>query len=342
MRNFFKTVLVSGLILLSSFSSSAFASYDKPYIGETQTYIARQEDTMVHIARDNVLGFIEMRAANPEVDPWLPGAGTKLILPKRHILPNAPHEGIVINLPEMRLYAFINGDEAPLTFPIGVGREGLDTPLGETKVVRKQEGPIWRPTPRMREENPKLPEVVGPGPENPLGDYALYLGWPQYAIHGTNRPFGIGRRVSSGCIRMYPESIEQLFQVVPVGTKVRVVNQPIKLAWIGDELFLEAHPDLEQAFQMEETGEVYEHKLTNDDLKTILKAAGDYKDSVDWTLVRQEIKARRGYPVVIAQRGSKKVHAAIAEPVRQGELKAEREPDKTVAYEADSKRTLNP
>ena len=234
MKNFL--ALIGFLSICAGGATSALASYDKPYMGEEKIYVATQEDTLVHIARAQEMGFVEMRAANPNVDPWIPGNGTEVILPKRHILPDAPHEGIVINLPEMRLYAFVNGDQEPSTFPIGIGREGLETPLGTTTVVRKAEGPSWRPTARMRREDPSLPAVVEAGPENPLGTHALYLGWPTYALHGTNKPYGIGRRISSGCIRLYPENITQLFEMIPVGTKVTVVNQPIKLAWIDDIL----------------------------------------------------------------------------------------------------------
>lgn len=300
--NFRRPFLIA-ILTFCAYPVPANAEYDKPYIGDMITYRAEYEDTFVHLARDYKLGYVEMRAANPEVDPWIPGAGRKLILPARHILPDAPRKGIVINLPEMRLYAYVNGDEAPTTYPIGIGREGLDTPLGKTKIVRKVEGPTWRPTPRMRAEKPELPEVVEPGPENPMGTHALYLGWPQYAIHGTNRPFGIGRRISSGCIRLYPEDTIALYNMIPVGTQVTVVNQPLKLAWIDDELYLEAHPDIEQAIQMEETGEVLSFpKLTDKDMAEIIKAAGPYKDKLRWPAIRTAIRERRGYPIAIARR----------------------------------------
>lgn len=282
--------------------AAARAEYGGNAVGDMIEYRANYEDTFVFLARDYNLGFVELRAANPHVDPWLPGEGTKLVLPGRHLLPDAPRSGIVINLPEMRLYAFVNGDKAPLTYPIGIGREGLSTPLGTTEVVRKTEGPIWYPTERMRKEDPKLPEVVPPGPDNPMGAYAMYLGWPTYAIHGTNKPFGIGRRSSSGCIRMYPESIEALFNRIPVNTKVTVVNQPIKLAWIDNELYLEAHPEMEQAFEMEETGVITTHELSDADMARITKAAGKYEDKLRWPAIRTAIKERRGYPIAIARR----------------------------------------
>jgi L,D-transpeptidase ErfK/SrfK len=298
-----RTILLTLCFILSAVSAhDAHAGYDKPYIGDMIEHKAAYEDTFVHLARKYGLGYVEMRAANPEVDPWVPGAGARLTLPTRHILPDAPKNGIVINLPEMRLYAFVNGDNAPETFPIGVGREGLDTPTGTTKVVRKKDGPTWRPTLRMRKEDPSLPQSIPPGPENPLGTHALYLGWPTYALHGTNRPFGIGRRISSGCIRLYPENITELYNMIPVGTKVTVVNQPLKFAWIDDYLYLEAHPTMKQAIEMEETGRIEFHTMTKAEEKKIIRAAGDFASRLRWPAIRTILKERRGYPVAIARR----------------------------------------
>lgn len=272
------------------------------YIGETRTYIAKYEDTLVQIARDNILGFVELRAANAFVDPWLPGEGTEITIPSMHLLPDAPREGIIINLPEMRLYAFVEKGKPPLTFPIGIGREGLHTPVGTTSIVRKKEDPSWVPTHRMKEEDPELPKTIPPGPENPLGTHALYLGWPEYAIHGTNRPFGIGRRVSSGCIRLYPKNIIELFDAVDVGMPVRVIDQTVKVAWIGDELYLEAHLMTEQTDRMEKSGGRPDYKLSNSEIRLIVDKAGEDTDLLDWPVIREVIKARSGYPVVIARR----------------------------------------
>lgn len=280
----------------------AHAEFDQSYIGDTIEYKASYEDTFVHLARDYNLGFTELRAANPHVDPWLPGEGTSLILPTRHLLPDSSREGIVINLPEMRLYAFLEGHDTPVTFPLGVGREGLETPTGSTKIIRKTVGPIWHPTPRMRKENPDLPASIPPGPENPLGSHALYFDWPEYAIHGTNRPFGIGRRISSGCIRMYPEDIRQFYEIIPVGTKVTVINQPIKAAWIDDKLYIEAHADMAQAIEMEENGYVSETKPTDEEINYIKKVAGEAEDRIDWDKVNKIFAQRRGYPLQIAER----------------------------------------
>ena len=298
----------------------ARAEYPLSYVGDQVRYDAKYEDTFVHLARDYHLGFTEMRAANPSVDPWLPGAGTDLILPTRHLLPDAPKEGIVINLPEMRLYAYINGDEAPVTYPLGVGREGLETPTGTTEIVRKKVNPVWRPTPRMRREDPELKEAYGEGPDNPMGNRALYLGWPQYAIHGTNRPFGIGRRISSGCIRMYPEDVEVFFEQVDVGTKVTVVNQPIKVGWIDNKLYIEVSADLDHAIEMEENARVAEPaKLSDEDMERIIRAAGVYKDRIRWAAVRTAVRERRGYPVYIARRPGYEVDEARTQDMNSSE-----------------------
>lgn len=324
------------LAVLTSLSMPAQAAYELDYIGEEKIYVARDEDTLVVIARENEMGFVEMRAANPTVDPWLPGAGTELILPKKIILPDAPHEGVVINLPEMRLFIFDKDGSAPTTFPISIGREGLETPIGTTTVVRKADGPVWRPTPRMRREDPDLPAVVEQGPENPMGTHALYLGWPSYALHGTNKPYGIGRRASSGCIRLYPEHITKLFSMIPVGTKVTAVNQPIKLAWIDDVLYLEAHPDIDQAIQMEETGQVFAAKMSDQDMAFIVNAAGQYQDRLHWATVRNEVRNRSGRPVMIARRPGAQIDTFRPEVIDGAQIPAkfsQKIPDDEIAQE---------
>ncbi len=276
-------------------------TYDHDYVGEMQSYTAKYEDTMVQLARTFNVGFVELRSANPFLDPWIPGEGKKVLVPTLHLLPHAPREGIVMNLAEMRMYAYMAPGKAPVTFPIGIGREGLNTPSGVTKVVRKTDGPTWRPTARMRKEHPELPAVVGPGPDNPMGTHALYLGWPEYAIHGTDKPYSIGRRSSSGCIRMYPENIGRVFSMVKVGTQVTVVNQSVKVGWIGDRLYLEAHPTMEQADRMEIDGGLPGYIFPEEDMGMIVASAGDHADDLDWRLIRQVIRERRGYPVEIFQ-----------------------------------------
>jgi L,D-transpeptidase ErfK/SrfK len=186
------------------------------------------------------------------------------------------------------------------SFTIGIGRDGLTTPLGSTQVARKQKDPIWRPTPRMRAEKPELPEAVPPGPDNPLGNRAMYLGWPQYLIHGTNKPLGIGRRTSSGCVRMYPEDVEYLFDRVAIGTKVTVVDQPIKLSWVDDALYIEAHPTQAQSDQIEMSGK-FDPILDSRVVDQVLAVAGPRAPTLDWSLIRQATIERRGYPIRITR-----------------------------------------
>jgi len=267
---------------------------------ETTSYRATHEDTLLDVARRFSLGYVEIVAANPDTDPWIPGEGTNVVLPTVHLPPDAAPEGIIINLADMRLYYFAEPGGPMQSFPIGIGREGLLTPLGSTEVVRKQKDPTWRPTARMRSENPELPEAVPPGPDNPLGNRAMYLGWPQYLIHGTNKPLGIGRRTSSGCVRMYPEDVEYLFDVVAVGTMVTVVDQPIKLSWIDDALYIEAHPTQAQSDQIEMSG-TFDPILDSSVVDQVLAVAGDRAPTLDWSRIRQATLERRGYPIRISR-----------------------------------------
>ena len=227
---FFAAVLLVVLFPALKTSSSREAPGRADLVGQMQTHTVSANETLLDIARDYQLGFVEVVAANQGIDPWVPGAGKLLVVPGAHILPDAPRNGIVVNLAELRLYAFTS-DGRINTYPIGVGRLGLTTPVGQTRVIRKRANPTWTPTAATRADNPDLPKSVPPGPDNPLGRFAIDLGWPTYAIHGTNIPWGVGRRVSRGCIRMYPEHIEKLFAATDVGTKVTVVDQAVKVGW---------------------------------------------------------------------------------------------------------------
>ena len=183
---------------------------DSDMVGEIQVIRTVDSDTFVDLARQYDVGYEDLIRANPGVDPWLPGEGTELVIPSRYVLPDAPRRGIVLNVPELRLYYFPDEDGMRvITHPISIGREGWSTPYGRTTVVRKKHLPSWTPPESVREEHAALgdflPTVVPPGPDNPLGEHALYLGIPGYLIHGTNEPRGLGMRVSHGCIRMFPE-----------------------------------------------------------------------------------------------------------------------------------------
>lgn len=270
--------------------------------GVMKTYTVKEEDTFLDIARHFGLGYIELRAANPGIDPWAPTPGEQLVIPTFNLLPRAPQQGVVVNLGDMRMYYFKTTGEAPVSYALGIGREGLDTPLGQTTIVRKSAYPKWYPTERMRKEKPFLPAAVDAGPSNPLGTHALYLGWPTFLIHGSNKPWGIGRRVSSGCMRMYPEDVIALFDQIPVGTKVTVVDQPILIGWLRDGLYLEANPSKTQGEEIEITGKHTVKPLTDDLRKVIVEAAGPEAESrIDWDVVDTAVRERRGYPVLIAR-----------------------------------------
>lgn len=226
-------------------------SADSDVVGEARVIEAQYEDTFIKLARRYNVGWEELIQANPGVDPWLPGEGTQIVVPTHFVLPKAPRQGIVINLPELRLYYYPDGESGRvITHPISIGRMEWGTPLGRAEIVAKALNPTWYPPESIREEhaadNRFLPAVVPPGPDNPLGNHALRLSLPGYLIHGTNKPSGLGMRVTHGCIRMFPEDIEALFESVPIGTPVRIVNQPYKLGWTDEGFYLEAHPPLDE------------------------------------------------------------------------------------------------
>jgi L,D-transpeptidase ErfK/SrfK len=270
--------------------------------GSITTVSASEDETLVDIARRYSLGYHDIKLANPDVDVWLPGAGTEVILPTEFVLPLAPRQGIVLNIPEMRLYYFTGAQKAGsvevLTFPIGIGREGRSTPYVNTRVIQKQVRPTWYPPESIRKEHAAegdpLPTRVPPGPDNPLGEYALRLALPQYLIHGTNRPWGVGMRVSSGCIRLYPEDIATLYARVKVGTPVRIVNQPYKVGLRGERLILEAHPYLEEDTQ------AFKDNLTPI-VKMVVASTEESAYEIDWQLARQVMESAQGVPVEIGR-----------------------------------------
>ncbi len=222
-------------------------SLQEMVVGRLKWHVVSEGETLLDIARWYDLGYNHIVLANPGIDPWLPPVGKKVLIPSEFVLPE-PKTGLVVNLAEMRLYFFRREGPKKIVYtaPIGVGTEGKLTTLGVYSIIRKKKNPSWHVPKSIREEDPSLPPVVPPGPENPLGKYALYLSRGSYAIHGTNKPWGIGRRVSHGCIRMYPEDIEALYPLVPVGTPVFIIYQPYKLGIRGEKIFLQAFPDFEE------------------------------------------------------------------------------------------------
>ncbi len=254
------TTYSRALILACLCCQAAVSSvYPLPYqafdlVGNTQVIRAAHKDTLLDIARRYDVGQTEIILANPEVDRWLPGKNTPVTIPARYVLPPVPREGLILNLPEMRLYFYPKPGEGQTaevqTYPVSIGRMDWATPLGSTTLVAKQKHPAWYPPASIRREHAEagdpLPAVVPPGPDNPLGSYAMRLGIPGYLIHGTNKVFGVGMRVSHGCVRMLPEDIETLFPQVDIGTVVRIINQPAKVGWFGGHLYLELHPPLDE------------------------------------------------------------------------------------------------
>jgi L,D-transpeptidase ErfK/SrfK len=290
------------LLTIAALSDANATTYtlekpDDPVVGQDQTVVTVYEDTLYALARQFSLGSEELIRVNPGVDPWLPGAGKQLVVPGRHILPPGPREGIVVNLPEHRLYYYPKPKRgAPIeviTYPVSIGKMDWRTPLGATKVIQKQKDPTWFPPESVRKEHAEagdpLPPKVGPGPDNPLGAYAMRLaaGNGTYLIHGTNNPIAVGLAVTHGCIRMYPDDVAALFPLIPVGTPVRLINEPVKVAWVDGELLLEAHPPVDAQ------GQSFEPEI--EEFSALLKAAvGDQTVAIHWDYARDVLQKANG------------------------------------------------
>jgi L,D-transpeptidase ErfK/SrfK len=270
--------------------------------GNDEVIKSHYQDTLLDIARRYSLGYEEIIRANPKVDMWLPGEGTDILLPGRRILPPGPREGVIVNLPEHRLYYFPKAKkgEKPvvITYPVSIGKMDWNTPLGQTSVISKQKNPSWYPPESVRKEHiangDPLPKVVPPGPDNPLGDFAMRLavGGGSYMLHGTNNPMAVGMAITHGCIRMYPEDVAALFPLVPVGTKVWLINDPVKVAYVDGELLLEVHPPVDAEGQTTEPN--------MDVLSQLLdKALGTNTAAIHWDLARETLQAANGMPAVV-------------------------------------------
>ncbi len=276
-------------------------------IGHLQGLVASHADSFLDLGRTFNIGYEELKLANPGVDPWIPGEGTLIVIPSRYVLPDAPRTGIVLNLAEMRLYYYPEPEgggpaREVITHPISIGQVGWKTPLGTTSVVSKLTDPAWYPPASIRAEaeaeGDPLPLVVPPGPDNPLGRHALGIGIRGYLIHGTNKPYGLGMRVSHGCVRMYPEDIASLFADVPVGTPVHIVNQPIKMGWRDGVLFMEAHPG---AGEIEIGGEL---AGTDAVRKVIEVTSSEQSKLVRWEQVSAVAETMTGIPYAVSKASS--------------------------------------
>lgn len=278
-------------------------------VGTLQIVKIRKGETLSDIGRRFNVGLGEMTRANPDVDPWIPKSGTPVVVPTQYVLPDAPHRGIVVNLAAMRLFYFPShkrGEpQTVITHPVGIGRQGWKTPQGVTHVLWHEKDPVWHVPPSIiaehLQEGDKLPRVMGPGPDNPLGDYALHLGWPGYLIHGTNKPVSVGLRVSHGCVHLFPEDIAQIFKMVPNGTEVRVVNQPYLFGWDDGRLYLQSAGPLEDDKRpwKKQARRLLAVTLTRSQRKELKR---DHQ-KIDWARVAQLVAAPVGLPVPVSAIG---------------------------------------
>jgi L,D-transpeptidase ErfK/SrfK len=297
------------LLLLSAAAHSQTFPLEsgQDLIGQPGQTEAEQQDTLPDIARQNHLGFDEIIAANPGIDTWLPGAGRKIRLPSEHLLPDVPRTGIVVNLPEGRLYYFrsdLSNRRVVETYPISVGQMDWKTPIGVTTIVQKVRNPTWYPPKSVRDKHLQdgdvLPPSIPPGPDNPLGDYALRLGIPggAYLIHGTNNPVGVGMQITHGCIRLYPEDIELLFGEVAPGLEVRIVNQRIKTGWMDGALYLEVHHPLDGT----DSKDVEDPTALT---RAIVAATHARRVAVDWDAAERIFQEAKGVPMRISMSGAR-------------------------------------
>ncbi|AEG01703.1 ErfK/YbiS/YcfS/YnhG family protein [Methylomonas methanica MC09] len=267
-------------------------------VGALASVESQQDDTLSDLARHFGLGFTDITIANPRLEPWALPENQQVLLPLQFVLPDASRKGVVLNLANMRMFYYPNGRREVLTYPVGIGRDGWSTPLGMTKIVAKKANPAWTVPESIQREHQllgdPLPKVIPSGPDNPLGYYAMPLGFTGYLIHGTNKPYGIGMQVSHGCVQLYPEDVEVLFEQVSVGTPVRIVHQPYLAAWGRDMLYLEAHRPLEKWGKQDK-------KLQKAVRAKLSKLAAEKNVVVDWLRVDEVLNRADGIPTPVLQ-----------------------------------------
>lgn len=301
------SVLITLALLL--FSSQLYATtYPLPdakdaVIGAVTHVISKDEDTLLDLGRKYSVGYEEMATANPGIDPWVPGAGKDILIPTQYILPNAPRVGIVVNISEHRIYYYPTpkrGEAAVVqTFPVSIGKMDWKTPLGQTRIADKRMNPTWYPPASVRKEHAArgdyLPAAVPPGVDNPLGEFAMRLAIPggAYLIHGTNKPSAIGMDVTHGCIRMFPEDIERFFKDVPVGTPVLIMDQPYKMGWLDDQLYMEVHKPLEGSLPSESS--------TTNITRMFVTATEQRRAQLNWQDAERIYQTNLGVPTLVKQ-----------------------------------------
>lgn len=286
-------LILSILSVLAFAANSASAERKVPAVaGEIMKTQITGDETLMDVARREGFGYENVLKSNPGIDPWIPGEETVVTLPGEAILPYEAELGVMINLAELRLFhVYVTGDENVQVdiYPLGIGRAGRETPVGKYRIIVKKENPYWRVPVALREQDPTLPKVVPPGPKNPLGDFWIGLSAPGYGVHGTNRPFGVGRRVSYGCLRMYPEDIAKLFDRVQTGLPVQISYNPIKAAWHDNELLLEVHPDY-----------LHKHEDAFQSALSVISKTG-WPGEIDYAKVKEVVLTQRGQPFSVGK-----------------------------------------
>lgn len=264
-------------------------------VGSIQHLTSYGGQPIADVGREFGVGVYEMLEANPHVDPWQPAPGSQLTLPTQFVLPSGPRKGIVLNLAEMRLYFYHPNEPKVTTFPVGIGKPGWATPIGTTTITNKREHPTWHVPPSIRAGHAKngryLPQAVPPGPTNPLGEYAMHLGFPGILIHGTIHPGGIGMRSTHGCIRLFPADIEWLFNHTTIGTQVRVVHEPIKIGHANGKVYLEAHMPISDA--------KFKGSNSVDALVRAVKQNIGGQSEIKWDSAKRLLKGASGIPEAI-------------------------------------------
>ena len=286
------------ILLFIIINNNLYSNQIEDVIGKINFYTIKENETLIDISRRNNLAFPEVLLSNSKLtDPWVLSAGDTILLPSRHILPEGKREGLIVNKGDLRAY-FFQDDNNIFSFPIGIGRADWDTPIGVAKVVGKKKNPYWTVPKSILEEEPHWPKVVKPGPENPLGSRAIYLSLPGYLLHGTNKPWGVGMRVSHGCIRLFPEGVEKLYEIIKEGDGVQIIDQKVKAGWQGGVLYLEVHTMHDYGLEEEEERKP-NIRLLPEAAKILQLKAGSNIAKIDWKIVTDIVRKASGKPEAV-------------------------------------------
>ncbi len=286
------------ILLFIIINNNLYSNQIEDVIGKINFYTIKENETLIDISRRHNLAFPEVLLSNSNLtDPWVLSAGDTILLPSRHILPEGKREGLIVNKGDLRAY-FFQDDNIIFSFPIGIGRTDWDTPIGVAKVVGKKKNPYWTVPKSILEEEPHWPKVVKPGPENPLGSRAIYLSLPGYLLHGTNKPWGVGMRVSHGCIRLFPEGVEKLYEIIKEGDGVQIIDQKVKAGWQGGVLYLEVHTMHDYGLEEEEERKP-NIRLLPEAAKILQLKAGSNIAKIDWKIVIDIVRTASGKPEAV-------------------------------------------